>query len=379
MIKEMLGIIAETGDCLLIDGPHGIGKSEMCAQFSDENKYFHKTLYLAQMEAGDILGIPYINEDGTTTWATPSFFKELRDAHNKGSRCVVVLEELNRAPLEIANASMQLMLEKRINDHLLPPNTIIASTINPANGKYKVSKFDPALMNRFLHIRVEANAHKWLQYAKSKNAHNAIITYIAKNEDKLVYSDEKSEQSATPRSWLKLSENLMAYEKLGVNNNEVLKNLICGKVGLAVGGQFYNYYLESSKLIEPSDVISFVEKESKGKEITQELVESIAANMSKKLLKDQEPVQLQNLIERLGKIYVDVGVKESTIFASQHVLNTETQRLTLPIVTLINAVDMEIAGSTIKQAKLADKALHVILTLSDNRVFARKLMAVKNS
>ena len=78
-IKPILkaGMLAD--DSVLMEGPHGIGKSEIVKQYCDENGYHIETLILSLMDLGDLLGMPHI-ENKITTWAEPDWIANLNEA-----------------------------------------------------------------------------------------------------------------------------------------------------------------------------------------------------------------------------------------------------------------------------------------------------------
>ncbi len=74
--------------------------------------------------------------------------------YKKAKRSVLFLDEMNRSATDTLNASLQLVLDRRLNDHRLPivngRPTLVAAAINPADADYTVNTFDPALLDRFI-------------------------------------------------------------------------------------------------------------------------------------------------------------------------------------------------------------------------------------
>lgn len=67
----------------LIQGVHGIGKSEIIRQYADENDMHCETLILSLMDTGDLCGLPRTAEHGgqlSTIWAAPVWFNRIIDA-----------------------------------------------------------------------------------------------------------------------------------------------------------------------------------------------------------------------------------------------------------------------------------------------------------
>lgn len=67
----------------LIQGLHGLGKSEIVKQYAEENNMHFVPLILSLMDTGDLLGLPRTVERGnmlSTDWAVPSWFSQIIDA-----------------------------------------------------------------------------------------------------------------------------------------------------------------------------------------------------------------------------------------------------------------------------------------------------------
>lgn len=67
----------------LIQGKHGLGKSEIVKQYADENNMYFEPLILSLMDTGDLLGLPRTVEVGgtlTTSWAAPEWFNRIVNA-----------------------------------------------------------------------------------------------------------------------------------------------------------------------------------------------------------------------------------------------------------------------------------------------------------
>lgn len=373
IIESMLDLTSVTNDVLMVNGVHGIGKSEKIANWAKDNNRHCFSLLTSTMEPSDLTGLPMFDErNNSTAWAKPDWFQQIIDLDKEGVSSVLFLDELNRGNVETLNTCLELCLNKRIHTHVLPKTCMIVAATNPSNGKYRVQRLDPALVNRFLVINYEASVSEWLQWGKDQDVHPAVLSFISKNEDKLVYSDERSEQSATPRSWHMLSKNLKVLEEKGhASNNEMLRTMLVGKVGVALGGQFYNFYREFSKLVDPKDVIDFVKKQKFDVANFQANLEEIADKMSKKLLKDVEHINLISLTEKLLKQYF---ADEAVTITDKSTL--EDKKYILPLTAMLYSLPIEVAASIVKQYKSTPEYSYLILG-DVNKTLARKLFNIK--
>jgi len=266
----------------LITGLHGLGKSDIVKQFATEQDLHCETLILSLMDVSDLMGMPRTAEVGgqiTTVWAGADWYNRVINAafppsvnfddlsfasdeiksfvidridtsssidraslnalyceftgeindmlhlitqdlitYSKAKRSVIFLDEFNRAPVDILNASLQLVLDKRLHSHLLPivdgKPTFVVAAINPADQDYTVNTFDPALLDRFTHCTVEADATAWLDWARTANVNSIVRDFIAEHPDRIHWTPADGGVGATPRSWTKLASFVDKIDKI---------------------------------------------------------------------------------------------------------------------------------------------------------------------
>ena len=272
-LENIYKVACDTSVSVIVEGDHGIGKSESVYSFAKTNDFHVEPLFLSHQEVADLIGIPTMERDSSnhalTTWSKPIWLHRMEEAAKQGKRCILFLDELNRAQTEVRQAALQLVLDKQIHEHRLPKtlvngvefDTFVVAAVNPADGFYQVDELDPALLDRFLHFKLHVNADSWLEWASQNDIHKTIIAYISNSKDKLYVKDENAPIFPTPRSWAKLSELLKSFEDKNIDNQELMYNLIAGKIGHTVGAQFLTYYKENSVIVTVGDVSKLVDKE----------------------------------------------------------------------------------------------------------------------
>lgn len=250
-VKNILKYVAEVNDALLIRGEAGIGKSQVVKQFADENNYHFEDLRLGNQEIGDLIGIPVTYED-KTVWTKPIWLDRML---NTEKRCLLFLDELNRAQVDVKNAALQLVLDKAIHQHILPKNTLIVAAINPADsdGNYQVDDLDTALLDRFLLIDAEADVKDWIEYGKEKGLSKVVLDFIAKNP-KFLYNKD-NEKYATPRSWEMVSKYVMNFKNIP---SELQINILTGKLGASTAAKFKIFYDNFKNQVSVDDVLKVV-------------------------------------------------------------------------------------------------------------------------
>lgn len=133
----------------------------------------------------------------------------------KSQHSVLFCDEYNRAASDTRQASMQLILEKRLHHHFLPyvdgVQTQIIMAINgqPADSEvdahFDVGELDAAQLDRVLMADVEANIEDFLDYGRSVGMNSAILDFLSEFPDRLHFMPEDGDTHATPRSWEKIS------------------------------------------------------------------------------------------------------------------------------------------------------------------------------
>jgi len=248
----------------------------------------------------DLIGIPD-TKDGVTYWTKPVWLKRMEDAHKQNKHCVLFLDELARAPLEVRQAALQLVLEGKIHEHKLPRlnglKTLVVAADNPAD-LYQTDELDPALLDRFGNHNVEVDVNGWLSWARKNNINPVVTDYIAEYPDKLHFiPEDDSDKGATPRSWSKLSDLLNNFESI---DKSLYHSVIVSKLGSVVGNSFLHFFNNYHKIVKPEDLEKWLEKEDL---TTQKGIEKAAKKISEKTQKIEALAasELANKIKELTK------------------------------------------------------------------------------
>jgi len=255
---------------------------------------------------------------------------------------VLFLDELNRAPIDVRQSALQLVLEKQIHEHLLPrvngKASMIVAAINPSD-KYQTDELDDALLDRFLHIEVEADRTAFLDYARSVKLNPVVCDFLTEF-DRLFWQPEDGGIGATPRSWEKLAGFVDNFDKI---DKDIQFSIIKGKVGSEVGSQFLQFYNNYSKVIKIEDIEKLIAKEAQ----KVKKVETIGKKVAK-LIEKQEAVQKTEL----AKQFLDKYLKKDTPEA-------------LPLIAYLYALDIELLASFFKNLKDSDFDTYLALAKHD--------------
>ena len=325
-IKMAMDIAYKAGDAVHMIGKHGIGKSEFVTQFANENNFHCEVLQLPILEVSDLVGMPDITETKfgkVTTWAAPEWVRRVKEANANGKPAVVFLDELGRASIDIRQASLQLVLEKRVNEHYFEDVLFVVAD-NPSD-EYDTAEFDAALESRFATYTVDAHINDWLEYARTAGVETVVTDYLAENPENLHFQPATDgEKGSDPRSWKLLSDSLK------VNTYpEFIYSLVTAKIGKTVGSSFHHFYNNYVKVVKPEDVIAKIGK----LDITTEAGQRKAADRLGKLTKEIEVISAQELGEKLLVQITDGKMADEVL------------------ITYLASINLEIAAAILKNWK----------------------------
>ncbi len=276
----------------LLVGTMGVGKSQIVRQVTEELGIGLVDLRLAQQESGDLIGLPY-QKDGMTHYARPEWFPA------EGTKGIIFLDELNRAPTDVRQAVFQLVLDRRLHTHKLPDGWFVHAAINPDNGNYQVETLDPAMMRRFCTLEVTPDADTWLAWAKSSGKiSNDISEFINTNRGLLFQSEEiKFEVKPTPDSY-RMLDSLMKNKVIAKENQmEIFRGLIGKEASVALIkflDKNYNRPVSGDQILKAYDTVAGKVKKQNTAENYDTTNDLVAILTEKKVL---SPDELKNVVQ----------------------------------------------------------------------------------
>jgi hypothetical protein len=247
-------------------GPPGIGKSDIIKQLGTELDAHVIDVRLSLWEPTDIKGIPYFDSnDNTMRWAPPS---ELPDAAlaNKHKQIILFLDEMNSAAPSVQAAAYQLILNRRVGTYHLPDNVVLVAAGNRETDKGVTFRMPAPLANRFVHLEMQVNWDDYFEWAVENKVHQDVVGFLSFSKKSLYDFDPKSSSRAfaTPRSWSFVSE-LLTDDDVDV---DTLTDLVSGSVGEGLAISFMAHRKISSKMPNPTDILTGKVKKMDSKEIS---------------------------------------------------------------------------------------------------------------
>ncbi len=211
-LERVLGLAYRARRAVLLEGPTGIGKSEIIRRVAKNLGIATAMLDLSLLEPPDLVGLPVV-KDGRTEYALPHVLP--RDGAG-----ILLLEELNRAERYIQQPALQLLSARKLHEYELPPDWICIATINPQTAEYQVTALDKALRARFLQLVVRADRASWLAWAQTADLHPGVL--------QLAQQQERILDDVPPRTWTYASDVLKSLAPGEIADGTLLRDALGG-------------------------------------------------------------------------------------------------------------------------------------------------------
>ena len=203
--------VARVRKPILLRGRHGVGKSCVVYQTAAAMGLPIVERRASQMTEGDLVGLPVIQGE-VTTFNPPDWFHQ---ACNEP--VALFLDEVDRATPEVRQGIFELTDSRKLNGHVLHPDTLIFAAVNGGEHgeQYQVGEMDPAELDRWTVFDVEPTCEDWLDWAKG-NVDGVIWDFINQNRSHLEHSGDYEPNKVYPsrRSWDRLNQVLKGADLL---------------------------------------------------------------------------------------------------------------------------------------------------------------------
>ena len=227
---------------ILLRGRHGVGKSCVVYQTAANLGLPVVERRASQMTEGDLVGLPK-TDGNVTAFCPPDWYIEACN-----NAVVLFLDEVDRATIEVRQGIFELTDSRKLNGHMLHPETLIFAAVNGGEHgeQYQVGEMDPAELDRWTVFDVEPTVEDWLNWAKP-NVNEIVWDFINQNRDHLEHTGDFEPNKVYPsrRSWDRLNECLTAGEFLTDENRKAQAGTIyelgCAFVGFEAAVSFRDF------------------------------------------------------------------------------------------------------------------------------------------
>ena len=233
---------------IMLWGLPGIGKSEAVYQVAKERGMKVMETRLSQMDPVDIKGVPSV-VDGKTRYNPPAEFPTESDGPT-----IWFLDEINAGARATMASAMQLVLDRRTGNYIVPDEVVIWAAGNETSHGAVANAMPSALANRFLHLEVEPDLDAFIDHGLSAGFDYQVLNFLRYRPD-LLHSMQKGRDVKgfpSPRTWEFVSRQNVS----SISSPELLRHLVQSAVGEGAAVEFLAF-LEVFKTLPPlTDILA---------------------------------------------------------------------------------------------------------------------------
>jgi hypothetical protein len=231
---------------------------------------------------------------------------------------IIHFEELNRAPLAVRNAALQILLERCIGtDFKFTDNVYMCASGNLGDEDgTDIEEFDKALNNRLIHYRHTLTYDEWVQDFANENVHKVIIDFLKNNTEHFnqAIDDKKKSNSkayATPRSWTFLSDYIIKNYGKEANIIEFIddiRHIGASYIGDGANARFMRYLDESLKFSIQDIINHYDEIVDQLKDLNRDKKSELLNSLKALDIRKFKPVQKENVKKFILSLSEDEAV-----------------------------------------------------------------------
>ena len=215
---------------VLLMGPPGIGKTQIMEQIASECGIGLVSYTITHHTRQSAVGLPMIKTeefDGkeysvteyTMSEIIAGVYKAIKEqGHREG---ILFIDEINCVSETLIPTMLQFLQCKTFGNQKVPEGWIIVAAGNPPEFNRSVREFDMVTYDRLRVINIDADLEVWREYAREREIHNAILSYLDIRPQNFysVMADVDGIKFVTARGWEDMSSLMYVYEELGISIN----------------------------------------------------------------------------------------------------------------------------------------------------------------
>ena len=215
---------------VLLMGPPGIGKTQIMEQIAEECGIGLVSYTITHHTRQSAVGLPMIKIeefDGKEYSVTEYTMSEIiagvykavkEQGHSEG---ILFIDEINCVSETLIPTMLQFLQCKTFGNQKVPEGWIIVAAGNPPEFNRSVREFDMVTYDRLRVINIDADLEVWREYAREREIHNAILSYLDIRPQNFyrVEADVDGLKFITARGWEDMSSLMYVYEELGISIN----------------------------------------------------------------------------------------------------------------------------------------------------------------
>ena len=250
-IADVLALLVEARQPTMVWGPPGAAKSMIAQQVAASCNRRYGDIRAPLLDAVDLRGIPWRDDDGRTRWAPPVFLPPTAST----DLWMLNLDELPSAVPMVQVALYQLLLERKCGEYSLPEGASLIACGNRQTDRGVVHRMPTPLSNRLVHLEIRVDVDDWLKWGAANGIAPEVLFFIQYEPDLLHQFDPQSKEHAfpTPRSW-EFASNIV--KRRNGLDAEVERSLFRGTVGEAAAVEFTAFLKVWRELPHPKAILN---------------------------------------------------------------------------------------------------------------------------
>jgi hypothetical protein len=249
-LTELLSLFVPRRLPVLITGRPGIGKSDIVEKVAQLTDHELLISHPVVEDPTDSKGLPFPSPDGKTAKFLP--FGDLERALNARRPLIWFLDDLGQASPAVQAAKMQLLLARRVGEHVLSPNVTFLAATNRRTDNAGVSGILDPVISRFATVvELAPSIGDWTAWAVDAGVAPELIAFLRFRPDLLSVqkTSRDIENTPSPRSWGFVAKTMEFLP-------EPLKHIsFAGSVGEGAGTEFVSFLQIFRELPSPAAVL----------------------------------------------------------------------------------------------------------------------------
>jgi hypothetical protein len=200
-LPELLTAYVPARHPVLITGSPGIGKSDIVDQVAKATNHDLLISHPVVEDPTDSKGLPFPTPDGAAKHLP---FGDLERAVNSKEPMIWFLDDLGQASPAVQAAKMQLLLARRVGDHVLPDHVTFVAATNRRTDNAGVSGILDPVISRFATVvELEPTIEDWTAWAVRSGVPPELIAFLRFRPELLSVkkTSRDIENAPSPRTW----------------------------------------------------------------------------------------------------------------------------------------------------------------------------------
>lgn len=252
--SELASLLAHTipaGLPILVVGAPGVGKSQIVEQAAQAAGAHLIVSHPAVSDPTDVKGLPWVASDQHSARFLP--FGDLSQALAATVQTVWFLDDLGQAPASVQASFMQLLLARRVNEHVLPSCVTFVAATNRRTDRANVGGMLEPVKSRFgAIVDLDPDLDEWCTWAMTHDISPHIIAFLRFRPELLHNFSPTADltNSPIPRTWAHASK----FMGLSLSPS-VLRQAIRGAIGEGATVELFAFLEVYNELPDLDEII----------------------------------------------------------------------------------------------------------------------------